>query len=411
MTRFDRRIRRGLWALSSAFAMTACGAASETPAAMGADGGSGGHDCASGTVSCSTCNGGFVCASSCPDVACPTDAEAGASEAGAEAAASVVDGAAVNDASRGSACPLDKPSSCADCSGGVFCVSGLCPIATCPSADAAVDAPAPTDAAVRSDSNTMIPDGGPGPLCPGAPAPAAGYTLCRTTADCIHFGYCSEGPYSGCGPVGPLLVKHDCQTDSDCLATASPICESYVDTNPCASGGPNGTRCVPKCVDTATSCDPGMQCLASGHCQPTPCGQGYPCPMYQVCTPAAATADVHSCSPQLCTGGFTCAADQECSATSMLADVHGCAPKSCSNGYSCPAWWSCLAGAGADPHGCTAIPCSTSAPCGMNESCDPTLPGRGCTTRKCTSDTDCDCGACVLGYCRSSLWICITAPP
>jgi hypothetical protein len=155
-------------------------------------------------------------------------------------------------------------------------------------------------------------------------------------------------------------------------------------------------------------CAADMQCLASGHCQPTPCGPGYSCTSDQTCKPGDAAADAHGCIPKSCTNGFMCAADQECSATAAAADAHGCGPRQCTNGYACPTWYNCMAGAGADQHGCTPIPCSSTAPCGVNESCDPTQPGRGCGLRACTSDRDCDCGACVERYCRPSLWVCST---
>ena len=383
---------RSMVVLGSTFAVACGGGASSS-----SDGSSGSHDgaaggdgavaqgtCAQGQQTCSGCNGGVFCATSCPQVGCPgtSDGGVGAQDAAQDAAGSQATVCAAGQAS------------CLDCNGGTFCVTGSCPATTCPIRDAGAGG-SPPDA-----SGTSL-DGG-GPVCPGATPPPVGSKLCRSSADCSStFGTCAAQPLSGCGGCGG--PQHACTTDSDCGTGGVRVCEPYV-LNTCCGMLP-GTQCLPKC--TGTSCGADSTCMASGHCQPTLCGQGYTCASDESCKAGAdAGADVHGCVPKACTDGFACAADQECNAAAAGADTHGCAPLPCSKGYACPTYWQCGAGSGADAHGCTPIPCSSSAPCGVNESCDPTQPGRGCVDRKCTSDSDCDCGACVENYCRSSLWVC-----
>ena len=388
--------------LGSAAFTAACGSNASSMSdgvSVGSDGGGGSDSavaddvsaggCGAGEQSCSSCNGGVFCAPSCPQIACPGTSEGGAFDAGG---------------TEGGACAAGQVA-CLDCSGGTFCVAGSCPATTCPVRDAGTDGPRPADGAgdVRSDANTTSLDGG-GPVCPGATPPPAGYPLCRSSADCTVPATCAPQTLSGCGAC--QMAQHMCTVDGDCGDGGATVCEPYTLTGGCICGATSGTRCTPKC--TTMSCAANSTCLASGHCQATPCGQGYTCASDQTCKSGASGADAHGCIPMACTDGFACAADQECNAAAAAADTHGCAPLPCANGYVCPINWHCVAGTGADAHGCTPIPCSSSAPCGINESCDPTQPGRGCGLRKCMSDADCDCGACVESYCRSSLWICST---
>jgi hypothetical protein len=83
--------------------------------------------CAAGETYCSSCAGGGFCSVSCPAVACPVR-DSGLTDAAGS--------------SDGGACPASAPSSCPDCNGGWFCVSGACPATTCPRApeDAGADA-------------------------------------------------------------------------------------------------------------------------------------------------------------------------------------------------------------------------------------------------------------------------------
>jgi len=50
--------------------------------------------------------------------------------------------------------------------------------------------------------------------------------------------------------------------------------------------------------------------------------------------------------------------------------------------------------------------------CPASASCDPAseaADARGCVRRSCTADSDCDCGACVLGLCHDGPGFC--SPP
>lgn len=353
------------WAVSVLFAIASAGACGTGASTVQPDGG-----CAAGDEFCATCSDAGFCSHGCPAVACPGDGGMGGdgvAEAGADA----------------SGCPAATPSFCLDCNGVGFCVSGSCPVAQCLARDAGTDASLP--------------------VCPGASGPMPGYPICRSSADCANQAQCAEQPIGGCGVN--VSAEHQCTTDATC---ATGVCEPYVETNPCCSGSCNGTRCVPKCPTNACASD--SQCLASGHCQPTACGQGYMCPTDLACKPGDAMADRHGCAVKLCTEGFACTSDEECNQGAATKDIHGCAPKPCSSGYACPMAWHCVAGPNSDSHGCSPIPCSSAAPCGVNETCDPTQPGRGCVPRTCSGDHDCNCGACVEGTCRSSLWVCSSAP-
>jgi hypothetical protein len=295
------------------------------------------------------------------------DASAQAAAGDASAETSVPDASDLN------GCPAAMPHSCLDCSGGAFCVSGLCPLFHCPLQEAGAL------------------DGSPS-VCPGASPPAAGYPLCRSSTDCKGAGFCAPLPAFGCGAC--IAAPRYCVKDSDC-AGAGTVCEPVVLTGVpggclCSPGSQTGAQCVIQCPQRA--CDTGSQCAATGHCQPIRCDQGFTCAMDRICRPSASTADPHGCAVKVCTDGLACAADRECSPTAAMADALGCAPKPCSNGYACPTGWRCGSSVYADVHGCAPIPCS-SVPCDVNETCDPTQPGRGCVARKCTRDGECDCGA------------------
>jgi hypothetical protein len=294
---------------------------------------------------------------------------------------------------------------CTACGGGGFCSQG-CPTIVCPAGDSGTaDGAANGDAAADASDVDIGVSGFQG-VCPGASPPATGYPLCRSAADCTGGASCAQQPFGGCGAC--VTPQHVCKADSDCLPAGAAVCEPYVETSGCICGGsPNGTRCMAKCP--GRTCETDTQCSATGHCQPTPCGQGYNCPSGRACKPSDPSADAHGCGLKLCTEGFACAADQVCDQANAQADAHGCGPAPCSSGYACPTGWHCVAGPGSDVHGCTPIPCSGGPSCGVNESCDPTQPGRGCVLRTCTRDSDCDCGACVQGNCQPSLWICTSA--
>jgi hypothetical protein len=63
--------------------------------------------------------------------------------------------------------------------------------------------------------------------------------------------------------------------------------------------------------------------------------------------------------------------------------------------------------AGGDVRGCGPLRCDHGgASCPVNEVCDPAAGGTGCRRKTCTSDRDCDCGACIQGGCYNHFWIC-----
>jgi hypothetical protein len=140
-----------------------------------------------------------------------------------------------------------------------------------------------------------------------------------------------------------------------------------------------GTMCIDRC--TATSCGANNQCdAATGKCGPRSCKDGATCPTGSVCAPDRAGADAHGCAVAKCaTDGITCPADYECK-TGTWVQPNGCSPISCVGGaYKCPANSDCKAGS-TSPH--------------------------ECQTRACTSDAQCDCGACISGTCQPRLYVC-----
>jgi hypothetical protein len=215
-----------------------------------------------------------------------------------------------------------------------------------------------------------------GSVCPGV-QPLSG-TLCRNPSECPGNGYvCTSDPSGVSSACGGFCIspppRHDCTVDGDC--GTGKICSSYV--TPCC--GMTSTTCAAAC--TATSCAAGQRCNAAGHCETFPCGDG-----------------------------FTCPAGTVCSASTAGADANGCAPVLCNAGYTCPTGYQCAAGsAGTDPHGCELQPCSQTG-CPINSVCATTATTGECSVKKCTSDSDCDCGFCVGGSCAGRLSVCVIPP-
>jgi len=108
-------------ASESASGTTVSGASGSTPGDLDA---SPMGSCSAGETHCSTCDGQGFCATSCPAIACPGPSDAGGTDASAP----------------DSGCPADAATSCPDCSGRPFCVSGPCPVISCWDLDASTPA-------------------------------------------------------------------------------------------------------------------------------------------------------------------------------------------------------------------------------------------------------------------------------
>lgn len=218
-------------------------------------------------------------------------------------------------------------------------------------------------------------DSGAPSVCPGSAPPPTGYRTCRTVADCPNQigGYvCQHDPVGGCG-IGPPPPA--CYSDGNC--TNGQVCLVVAPVG--CSGASN--HCVPPC--TSTSCSTDEVCGTNGHCQPKPCTAGYACPGGTVCGPSRTGADGHGCAPASCsTDGYACPADYACT-PSPTADAHGCSDVSCTKGFTCPENFDCN-------------PASTAL--------------HQCDRRRCTTDANCDCGACIQGACEDRLFVCSQPP-
>ena len=166
-------------ALLAALLLCECGSSTPSPASNEGDGAAGDLGCPSGDVYCAGCHGGGFCSTHCPAVACPAMAasDEGSSSGGADSssgsssglqaragdARTPPDATSLADATAegGNGCPSGMPNYCADCNGGGFCVSGGCPVATCPVRDAGTDA-APPDSSTSDVSIPSVPCGADG---------------------------------------------------------------------------------------------------------------------------------------------------------------------------------------------------------------------------------------------------------
>jgi hypothetical protein len=226
------------------------------------------------------------------------------------------------------------------------------------------------------------------PACPNAAPIPANQTTCRTDAECQPLWTCGPAYYAPSGGTGPAVCGvcvaplHECTVDGDC--GAGKICLPQAGACFCpgqASGQPMMV-CAAAC--TSTSCSTDETCdAASGRCKPTPCGPAYAC---------------HA--------GFTCAP------TRTGADANGCAVAKCAtDGYTCPYGQTCGAGQNVDAHGCSDVSCvGGQFKCPGNTDCDAASPeSNQCKRRACTSDRQCDCGACIQGSCQDYFFVC--SPP
>ena len=140
-------------------------------------------------------------------------------------------------------------------------------------------------------------------------------------------------------------------------------------------------------------------------CAPTKCTEGYACPADTRCGDGAYN---HGCVPLSCTDGYICPAGTHCGPDAGRVDNHGCTPTQCTDGYTCPGNLACLPTASRpDDHGCAAVTC-TGVSCPVNQTCQLTYGvSAACVAKSCTTDSDCDCGACVAKYCAPRLSICV----
>jgi len=165
--------------------------------------------------------------------------------------------------------------------------------------------------------------------------------VCLIAAACGDHGEPSDDTGGWCAGYAPppAGTEIDCRSDADCSDPAG-RCWAVGDTSPFYASG--------ICAHDCTS-DPD-------------CGQG------QVCVVFNQTFECGQCQP-------ACSADSCHPWEHCAADGH-CRPASCEGeGYACPEQATCApASRQADVHGCV-IP-------------------------HCTADTDCGCGACVLGRCQ-----------
>lgn len=213
-------------------------------------------------------------------------------------------------------------------------------------------------------------------VCPGVAPWPQGTKTCHTTEECSPVEVCVPAPLEGCDTC--KAASKTCALDTDCF---SGVCQTYTLTGPCiCPNGETGTMCVQHC--STAPCEEGFACEPAGHCLPISCAQGFVCGLDLVCDEASPFADQHGCAPTPCDAGFTCAPGDACAKGSPEADPHGCAPIHCNDGFMCP----------------------------VSTYCSATTPGHGCALHSCATDADCDCGACVEGWCAPQIGICDAQP-
>jgi hypothetical protein len=157
-------------------------------------------------------------------------------------------------------------------------------------------------------------------------------------------------------------------------------------------------RTTPDCSG-AESC---YTTLPTGGCRPNfapqECGNGVDCQPGFVCSAGdcGSYSCVPECTAETCTGTNTCS-NGLC--VPLACDMPGAA--------ACDPGTECSPGAtGASPVGCVPIHCNETDSCESNQDCVAEQPGRGCVTRQCTTDAQCDCGYCVNSQCQATLGLC-----
>lgn len=270
--------------------------------------------------------------------------------------------------------------------------------------------------------------------CPGTPEPVEPVAGCRRHQECM-FGECREEYVDNSGVCGACFsVPNACSSRAQCAEGMACVpASSDSETCPC----PGQKHCVLGC--TSGSCAPGYVCGSELQCVPGSCvTDGYVCREGEVCDPERSTQP-HGCLPASCvTDDYECAADRVCDEGAPGADIHGCRIRACSEGTECSPERTCDPGAAgvdqygcrerfcegegykcaegyvcepahqdADKKGCRKILCTEGAECPVNMDC----PESGhCTRRSCEVDSECECGACVLGHCHERLFYCVSLP-
>ena len=200
--------------------VSACGSSGSTQS--GSDAGNSGG-CAAGETFCSACSGGGFCSSTCPAITCPTSTDAGGGpETGGGGDSGVGDDS-------GAGCQGSTSTTCVDCSGNSFCVSGSCPSIACP-----------TDAGSSGGSDAAA-------SCPSS-SPSVGQS-CTQAQGCTYMTvcvYCASSTHTG--------MPAECSMSTDACRWSS---KSVANDSSCPSTPPTkGAQCP-----RSLQCD---YCLASG---------------------------------------------------------------------------------------------------------------------------------------------------
>jgi len=287
-----------------------------------------------------------------------------------------------------------------------------------------------------TDAGPAGPDGArpdAGPVWRSCDAAFAG----ETGDPCAFRDSC--GAAGGCCTTTVSCVLGRLEKDVSCApGCARPwlTCEDFV-----AGGGSIGDFCEPSTFMPCSVTD--ECCLATVTCRPDGIIEGgiVACPD---CIPVDWCADYAPPPPErspcrsreecLTEGGLcwapgsdpgcggecfdprTCATDSDCAPSSVCesfpapcaceAGIRGtrCMPDCRTSDRACPAGYSCSASGRCEP-----LDCTDGYDCGFNQDCVFGVPGadeHGCARRPCTFDSDCECGACVLGLCHSGPGLC-----
>lgn len=211
---------------------------------------------------------------------------------------------------------------------------------------------------------------------------AEGWGAEGDACDPSSFGVCSRDLGDCCfesiscdsGLVSMLEACADCE-----LAW----CDDYV------GPGPGSPTCT-----TSADCAGGAPCVSTD--APPFCGICFPTP--HECESSADCADGTVCVSER----FDCGCDGELG-TACRAP---CTADSCAEGFACTSEGTC-----------EALSCRGGFACPSNTDCtDVTSPGaivdeHGCVRRGCDFDTDCECGVCIEGVCRSGPGVCMLFAP